>query len=149
MYHICARESSNKLISSDYICPQGYYFSVETKACRRQFLSRECTRRELQCTNSMPEPLRYDPSAQFYYHCRSSTSVPVVFRCPDNSEYRASDYECKYRCRRPGNFAHSDNQRRYFVCYFEARRLTSRIEECPDGYVFSKTRAVCVNESNE
>lgn len=148
-YHICARDTTNRevLVASDYICPQGYYFSVEIKACRRQFLARECTRRELSCTNATDEPTKYDPSSQYYYFCKPSIATPIVFRCPDNSQYSSADYECKYRCRRQANFAHSDNERRYFVCYMESRRLTSRIEECADGFIFSKTQSVCVDKS--
>lgn len=69
----------------------------------------------------------------------------MVFRCPDNSEYRAADYECKYKCRRPGNYRHSDNPNRHFICYRESRRLTSRIESCPLGFTFSEKDKICIH----
>lgn len=149
-YHICSRNNvTGKLEASDYICPQGYFFEARYRSCRRQIIARECTRREVSCQGtSTPEPLRYPPAPRYYYFCNPTSNQPVLFRCPFNSQYDSFSYECKYNCWIGGNFPHSDNPRRFFVCYRESGRLTSRIEQCPSGFTFSPKVFKCLENSN-
>lgn len=148
LYHICSRSRPDlPLLPSTYACPSGYVFVPEKKLCRRQAKDRDCTKREINCANiDSQSPIQYSMSKQYYYYCRDDNEA-VVFRCPDNSEYNAFDFECKYKCRKQGFFAHSDNPRRFFVCYIESRRLTSRIEECPENHTFDGVKKICVTSN--
>lgn len=153
IYHICSRNPEGKLEHSDYACPNGYYYQSDKKLCRRQLIARECTRREISCADNDGddnELTLYTPNKQFYYYCPVGEKKPIVFRCPDNSEFNSFENGCKYKCRKQGNFPHSDNPRLFFVCFIEsAIYLSSKIEECPEGYIFDGKLKQCVCNSGK
>lgn len=149
-YYICYRPTPDSALATSYYrCPGGYYFDAHDRSCRRQLLSRECTRRVVNCQGmTTAEPVRYAPTPRYYYFCNPANNKLVLFKCPHNSQYDSFSVECKYNCWRPGNFPYSDNPSWFFVCYRESMRLTSRVERCPIGFKFNPHSSRCQENGN-